>query len=101
MTILIVRHGETAGNAARVLQQPDVPLNERGVGQVEQLAGRLLDHGFTHIVCSDLLRARMTAAPRAARSGIEIEESPLLQERNFRRPARYALCRADGRSLRA
>jgi broad specificity phosphatase PhoE len=83
MTILIVRHGETAGNAARVLQRPDVPLNERGIGQAEQLARRLLDHGFAHIVCSDLLRARMTAAPLAARSGIEIEESPLLQERNF------------------
>jgi len=83
MTIVIVRHGETAGNAARVLQLPDVPLNERGIGQAEQLARRLLDHGFAHIVCSDLVRARMTAAPLAARSGIEIEESPLLQERNF------------------
>jgi broad specificity phosphatase PhoE len=28
MTIVIVRHGETAGNAARVLQLPDVPLND-------------------------------------------------------------------------
>jgi broad specificity phosphatase PhoE len=83
MTILLVRHGETAGNAARILQRADVPLNERGIHQAEQLARRLLDHGFAHIVCSDLLRARMTAAPLAARSGIEIEESALLQERNF------------------
>jgi 2,3-bisphosphoglycerate-dependent phosphoglycerate mutase len=83
MPILLVRHGETAGNAARILQRADVPLNERGVRQAEQLAQRLLDHGFAHIVCSDLLRARMTAAPLAAGSGIEIEESPLLQERNF------------------
>jgi broad specificity phosphatase PhoE len=83
MTILMVRHGETAGNASRVLQLPDVPLNERGIGQAEQLARRLLDHGFAHIVCSDLLRARMTAAPLAVRSGLEIEENPLLQERNF------------------
>ena len=30
MTILLVRHGETDGNAARVLQRPDVPLNGRG-----------------------------------------------------------------------
>jgi probable phosphoglycerate mutase len=83
MTILLVRHGETAGNAARILQRADVPLNERGIGQAEQLARRLLDHGFAHVVCSDLLRARMTAAALAARSGVEIEESPLLQERNF------------------
>jgi 2,3-bisphosphoglycerate-dependent phosphoglycerate mutase len=83
MTILLVRHGETAGNASRILQRADVPLNERGIGQAEQLAQRLFDHGFAHIVCSDLLRARMTATPLAARSGIEIEESSLLQERNF------------------
>ena len=83
MTILLVRHGETDGNAARILQRPDVPLNERGMRQAEQLARRLLGHGFVHILCSDLLRARMTAAPLAARSGIAIEESPLLQERNF------------------
>jgi probable phosphoglycerate mutase len=83
MTILLVRHGETDGNAARILQRPDIPLNERGMRQAEQLALRLLAHGFVHILCSDLLRARMTAAPLAARSGIAIEESPLLQERNF------------------
>jgi len=40
MTILVVRHGETDGNAARILQRPDVPLNERGLRQAEQLAQR-------------------------------------------------------------
>jgi 2,3-bisphosphoglycerate-dependent phosphoglycerate mutase len=83
MTIFLVRHGETAGNALRVLQRPDVPLNERGRQQAERLAQRLFDDGFVHVVCSDLLRARMTAAPLAARSGVAVEESPLLQERNF------------------
>jgi probable phosphoglycerate mutase len=83
MTILLVRHGETDGNAARVLQRPDVPLNERGMRQSERLARRLSAHGFVHILCSDLPRARMTAAPLAARSGMTIEETPLLQERNF------------------
>ena len=83
MTILLVRHGETDGNAGRILQRPEVPLNERGMRQAEQLAQRLSMHGFVHILCSDLVRARMTAAPLAARSGMAIEESPLLQERNF------------------
>jgi 2,3-bisphosphoglycerate-dependent phosphoglycerate mutase len=83
MTILLVRHGETDGNAARILQLADVPLNKHGMRQAEQLARRLFADGFARIVCSDLLRARMTAAPLAARSGIVIEESPLLQERNF------------------
>src|SRR5262249_8054510 len=71
------------GNASRILQRADMPLNERGIRQAEQLARRLLNHGFVYILCSDLLRARMTAVPLAARSGIAIEESPLLQERNF------------------
>jgi len=83
MTILLVRHGETDGNAARILQRPDVPLNERGIRQAEQLAQRLSTDGFVRILCSDLLRARMTAAPLANRSGTAIEESSLLQERNF------------------
>jgi broad specificity phosphatase PhoE len=83
MTILLVRHGETDGNAARILQRPDVPLNERGMRQAEHLARRLIAEGFVRILCSDLLRARLTAAPLAARSGMAIEESPLLQERNF------------------
>jgi 2,3-bisphosphoglycerate-dependent phosphoglycerate mutase len=83
MTILVVRHGETDGNAARILQRADVPLNERGMRQSEQLARRLFAHGFVHILCSDLLRARMTAMPLAAHAAVTIEESPLLQERNF------------------
>jgi len=83
MTIFVVRHGETDGNAARVLQRPDVPLNERGIRQAELLAQRLSARGFVRILCSDLLRARMTAAALTARSGIDIEENPLLQERNF------------------
>src|SRR5260370_17659436 len=83
MTILLVRHGETDGNAARILQRPDVPLNERGMRQADELARRLVAHGFVHLLCSDLLRARMTAAPLAVRSRLAIEESPLLPERNF------------------
>lgn len=83
MTILVVRHGETDGNALRILQRADVPLNARGVRQAEQLAQRLAGERFVHILCSDLLRAQMTAAPIAALTRIEIEESPLLQERNF------------------
>ena len=83
MTILLVRHGETAGNAARVVQRPDIPLNERGIRQAAQLAERLFARGCVHVLCSDLVRARMTAEPLRARVGVVIEETPLLQERNF------------------
>lgn len=82
MSILLVRHGETGGNASRVVQRPDVPLNERGLQQAAQLAERLIRHGFAHVLCSDLLRAQMTAAPLRAH-GAAIEDTPLLQERNF------------------
>jgi probable phosphoglycerate mutase len=83
MAILLVRHGETAGNAARVVQRPEVPLNERGLRQVARLAERLRAHGCAHVLCSDLLRARMTAEPLRAMIAVQIEETPLLQERNF------------------
>ncbi|HEX8112855.1 MAG TPA: histidine phosphatase family protein, partial [Kofleriaceae bacterium] len=82
MSILLIRHGETAANAARIMQRPDVPLSARGIRQAAQLAERLFALGFAHVLCSDLVRARMTAAPLAAR-GHEIEGTPLLQERNF------------------
>jgi probable phosphoglycerate mutase len=83
MTIVLVRHGETAGNAGLVLQKPDIPLNERGLQQAELLAVRLAELGSTHILCSDLLRAKMTALPLSKRTGLAIEESAWLQERNF------------------
>ncbi|HEX3477132.1 MAG TPA: histidine phosphatase family protein [Kofleriaceae bacterium] len=82
MPILLIRHGETAANVARIMQRPDVPLSARGIRQAALLAERLLALGFAHVLCSDLVRARMTAAPLVAR-GHTIEETPLLQERNF------------------
>jgi 2,3-bisphosphoglycerate-dependent phosphoglycerate mutase len=82
MTILLIRHGETMGNATRVVQWPDAALTERGLRQASQLANRLLAHGFAHVLCSDFLRARMTAEPLGARGAV-IEETPLLQERDF------------------
>ncbi len=83
MSILLVRHGETDGNASRVMQTPDVPLNERGRLQAERLSVRLAALGFDALVCSDLARARMTANSLSAHTGVPVEESTLLQERNF------------------
>ena len=83
MSILLVRHGETVGNAMRVLQTAQIALNERGQRQAALLGERLCALGFVHVLCSDLLRARMTAQPLLARAGVRIEETPFLQERNF------------------
>ena len=83
MPIFLIRHGETALNAARVVQTPETPLSERGVAQAEALARRLADAGVTAIVSSDLPRALMTAERLQAATGAPIALDPGLQERNF------------------
>src|SRR5204862_7773883 len=83
MSIFLIRHGETTGNAARIVQRPDIPLSPRGEAQAERLARRLAREGITTILSSDLKRAAMTAEhlSRAVALGITFE--PLLHERNF------------------
>jgi 2,3-bisphosphoglycerate-dependent phosphoglycerate mutase len=83
MAIFLVRHGETEGNRDRVMQRPDVPLSETGMHQAQLLAARLAKESIVHVLCSDLLRAQMTAEPLALRLGLTVETTPLLQERNF------------------
>lgn len=83
MAILLVRHGETASNAARILQTPDIPLSERGVAQADRLAARLARLGVAAILTSDYARARMTAERVRAATAAPLEEWPELRERNF------------------
>lgn len=81
--IYLIRHGQTAGNASRVVQFPDTPLSERGLLQAERLAERLADVGLAAILASDYARAAMTAARVAQRTGLDPSHDPLLRERNF------------------
>jgi probable phosphoglycerate mutase len=81
--IFLIRHGETAGNAARIVQLADIPLSPRGIAQAERLAQRLAREGVARIVSSDLARARETAAAIARVTGAPIDFEPLLHERNF------------------
>lgn len=83
MRLLLVRHGETALNAARVLQPPDTPLSERGLAQAEALAQRLATEPIKRLWSSDLPRAWQTATAIARATGSSIEAMPQLQERNF------------------
>lgn len=83
MTIWIIRHGETSGNANRVVQVPETPLSDRGVAQAERLGRRLAGGAISHILASDYLRAAMTAARVGSAIGVEVEPEPLLRERNF------------------
>ena len=81
--IHLVRHGETASNAARVFQLPETPLSERGLEQAERLAARLAGREISLVLASDFARATMTAERLAAATAAPVELEPLLQERSF------------------
>ncbi|HEV8584001.1 MAG TPA: histidine phosphatase family protein [Methylomirabilota bacterium] len=81
--IFLVRHGETAGNAARIVQVPEIPLSPRGLAQAERLGRRLAGEGVAHILSSDLPRAAMTARVVQRATGAPVTFDPLLHERNF------------------
>jgi probable phosphoglycerate mutase len=83
MTIFVARHAETVDNAARVIQLPGAPLSPKGRLQAERLAERVSALGVTRILTSDLVRAVETATCIAMRLGIEIEQDPVLRERDF------------------
>ena len=81
--LLLIRHGETVGNAARIVQRPDSPLSPRGAAQAERLARRLAGEGIVRIVSSDLARAAATAEHLRRATNAPVAFEPLLQERNF------------------
>ena len=83
MAIYLIRHGETAGNAALVVQKPDIPLSPHGIDQARRLARRLTGEGIGQILSSDLTRAAMTAEAVGETTGAPIRFDPLLHERNF------------------
>jgi broad specificity phosphatase PhoE len=83
MTILWLRHGETALNAARVMQPADTPLSDRGLQQARAAAARLAVLRPAAILSSDLPRALQTAECLARLTGLPVTLDPVLQERNF------------------
>jgi broad specificity phosphatase PhoE len=97
MSIFLVRHGETASNAARIIQTSDAPLSERGILQAERLARRLADLGVEAIATSDYPRALMTAESVRRATGASIDLWPELRERSFGalRGRSYAECAVD------
>ena len=83
MSIFIVRHGETAGNAAGIIQIPETPLNERGQAQAHACAERLSRLGIVRIVASDYARAYRTAGAIEQATGAPLESYAGLRERHF------------------
>ena len=83
MAILLIRHGETALNAQRVVQFPDTPLSERGREQAARLARYLAAFPIRALLSSDYARARMTAEAIRNVTGLTVELRPGLRERHF------------------
>lgn len=83
MTILWLRHGETALNAARIMQPADTPLSPRGLAQAEAAARRIAAMRPAAILASDMPRALQTAAALARLTGLAVVPDARLRERNF------------------
>lgn len=79
-TIFLIRHGESAANAGERTVDADptqIPLTARGQQQAQAAADSFAASPGL-IACSPMLRARLTAAPLAARfPGVPMEEWPI------------------------
>lgn len=75
MKLYLVRHGQTEGNVRGELDTalPGSSLTELGQQQALALAERLGDEPIAAIYASKAVRAQQTAAPLAARLGVDIE----------------------------
>ena len=83
MNILIIRHGETDLNAARVIQPPEATLSKRGLEQADRLGRYLTSRHIEKILASDYARARSTAEAVSRHTGAPLSFDPELRERNF------------------
>jgi probable phosphoglycerate mutase len=71
--LLLIRHGQTASNLARLLDTayPGAELDETGLQQAEALVLLLDELPLDAIYVSDLVRSQQTAAPLALKRGLE------------------------------
>lgn len=77
----LVRHGETEWNLAHRIQgQSDSPLTIKGQQQAHLVARRVAQEGITHVISSDLGRARQTAQIIADVCGCPVMIEPRLRE---------------------
>lgn len=85
--VWLVRHGETAANAGRIIQgQTDEPLSEEGERQASRLGEWLAQTGrarLDSVVTSPLSRARRTAELATSNLGLSLQQDARLMERSF------------------
>jgi probable phosphoglycerate mutase len=84
LTLHLVRHGETAGNAERRFQHPETPLSDVGREQAAAIA-EIIAATVTPslILASDYARTMETANIIAARTGLPVIGEPALRERSW------------------
>lgn len=81
MRVLLVRHGESEGNAAGIVQgRVDFGLSPLGRVQAERTAERLARMKITAVVTSPLRRAADTASIIAGALNLGVEHAPGLME---------------------
>ncbi len=82
LTLFLLRHGESAGNAGRVFatRKLNPPLTETGVAQVTLQAQALSKVGLRAIYASPMLRARQSAGIVCAASGLPMQVADALTE---------------------
>ncbi len=80
---IFLRHGETEGNARRVYQPPEIPLNPTGLAQARRAAEYLRAHPVERILASDMRRAWQTAQAAAEVVRAPVIAEPRLRERWF------------------
>lgn len=81
--LYLVRHGQSAGNAAgRFGGHSPTPLSELGIHQAALTAQALLKEKISVIYSSDLFRAVETAKPLANLLNLEINATPNFRERH-------------------
>ncbi|WP_290056670.1 histidine phosphatase family protein [Amycolatopsis solani] len=75
MRLLLIRHGQTDGNVRGALDTalPGPPLTELGRRQAADLAVRLEGEPLVAVYASQATRAQQTAAPLAARFGLDVQ----------------------------
>ena len=79
--IIIVRHGQSIGNATKtVLGHTDLDLSELGYKQAEVTANELKNEKIDLIVSSDLKRAYNTALSHAKLHNLEVIPNKMLRE---------------------
>ncbi|WP_433279560.1 histidine phosphatase family protein [Pseudonocardia xinjiangensis] len=84
-TLILLRHGRSAANAAGVLagRTPGVELDEVGQTQAQKMVDRLAGVPLAEIVCSPMVRCEQTVAPLAKDRGLTPVSEPELAEVDY------------------